>query len=252
MMVNVVLGAKAKNYNFDVADVDLETLKGTNPDYTVKGPGEIIISQSKTDYVVLNGSFNLTRMMSGDYDGGVKTLNSITVVENGRVSYTASGLGIDGSELQSATAFTDFLASQGYTLKGNAYANVINAADYNDLIHGMSGNDKISGMGGVDRLFGDDGADRLFGGEGNDSLTGGTGADIFEFTVSNGDDVILDFQASAKGQDHIDLSGCSDVASFADLEITRVGKSVLIEFGDDSILLRGVALKDIGATDFEF
>lgn len=251
-MVNVVLGGKAKNYDFDVAEVDLDTLKGTNPDYTIPGPGEIMISQSKTEYVVLSGSFNLTRMMSGDYEGGVKSLDSITVVQNGRVSYTAAGLGIDGSELLNGAAFTNFLASQGYSVKGNAYANQINSADHNDLVHGMGGNDKLFGMGGVDRLFGDDGADCLVGGDGDDSLTGGAGADVFEFTITCGDDVILDFQARGSGQDHIDLSGHLDVSSFADLEITRVGKSVLIEFGDDSILLRDVSLKDVGASDFDF
>jgi Ca2+-binding RTX toxin-like protein len=251
-MVSIVLGSTAKNYNFDVSDVDLDTLKGTDPDYSIEGAGKIVAAESKTEYVTLVGDFNLMKMMTGDFESGIRELNGITVVENGRVSYTATGLDMDGTELANGSVFQSFLQDQGYAIRGNTYANVITSADHNDTVHGLGGNDTIYGLGGVDKLYGDIGVDRLDGGEGNDTLCGGTSADVFEFTVSSGDDVILDFQARGRGQDHIDLSGYVDVSSFADLDISRVGKSVLVEFGDDSVLLRGVALKDIDAHDFQF
>jgi Ca2+-binding RTX toxin-like protein len=107
-------------------------------------------------------------------------------------------------------------------------------------------------MAGVDKLFGDDGNDRLAGGANNDSLTGGKGADVFEFASGDGSDVILDFQARGKGQDHIDLSDYDGVASFADLEISDAGKNVVITLGEDTITLKNVSHTDIGATDFNF
>lgn len=251
-MVSVVLGTKVKEFSFNISDVDLETLKGKDPDYTISKNGDIVVSDSKSEYVVLSGTFNWTRILNGDYEGGIKELDAITVVENGQVTYKASGLGMTGVEVESGAVFKDFLADKAYGIRGNAFSNEITSADKNDVLHGMSGNDTIYAEAGIDRLFGDDGADRLVGCEGNDFLTGGLGADIFEFEAGDGRDVILDFHASGKGQDHIDLSVHVDVSSFADLEISRSGKSVLIEFGDDSILLKDVSAKDIGAADFSF
>ena len=248
----MVVGAKALGFDFSVSDLEFKTLIAANPDYTITKSGDILISESKSDYILLSGSFTWTKLLQGDYEGGIKSLNGITVVSGGKVSYEATGLGMTGTEVESNPAFKAYLADSGYNIKGNASANELSAADRNDLVHGLSGNDTIYGMGGVDRLFGDDGADRIVGGTGNDFLTGGTGADMFVFEAGDGDDVIMDFQASGKGQDHIDLSDHSGVTSFADLDITDAGKNVLITIGDDSILLRNVSEKAVNAADFHF
>lgn len=251
-MVSVVLGAKAQNFDFSVSNIDLDTLKGTDPEYTISKNGDIVLSESKSDYVILSGSFNLSGFAKGNYADGIKQLDSITVVESGCIVYKASGLGISGAEVQSAAAFESYLAEKGYSIKGNNFANDLMAGDLNDLLHGMSGNDTIHGMTGVDKLFGDEGNDRIAGGEGNDILTGGAGADIFEFFAGDDRDVVLDFHARGKGQDKIDLSGHDGVSSFADLRISDAGKNVEITFGDDTITLRNVNDHDIGATDFLF
>jgi len=251
-MVSVVLGTKVNNFSFDISNLDLDTLKGTDPEYTISKNGDIVLSESKSDYVVLSGSFNLSGFAKGNYADGIKELDAITVVENGQIIYKASGLGITGSEVESASAFESYLAEKGFNIKGNNFTNDLTAGDLNDLLHGLSGNDTINGMAGIDKLFGDDGNDRILGGEGGDFLTGGKGADVFAFVSGDGNDVILDFQAKGKGQDHIDLSGHGDVTSFADLDIRDVGKNVVITVGDDTITLRNVNDHDVGATDFLF
>lgn len=251
-MVSVVFGAKVTDFSFNVSDVDLETLKGTDPEYTILKNGDIKVADSKSDYVILSGTFNFKGFLNGDYEDGIKKLDAITVVENGKISYKASGLGMTGAEVESRSVFNDYLAEKAYTIKGNGFANEMTAADHNDLLHGLAGNDTMYGMGGADKLFGDDGIDRLAGGAGKDYLTGGKGADVFEFESGDGGDLILDFQARGKGQDHIDLSGHSDVSRYADLEISDAGKNVVITVGDDTITLKNVDHHDIGASDFLF
>lgn len=251
-MVSVVLGTKVTDFDFNISDLDLDSLKGTDPEYTILKNGDIKVADSNSDYVILSGTFNFAGFMNGNYEDGIKKLDGITVVANGKVTYEASGLGMTGAEVASRGVFNDYLAEKTYSIKGNGYANEITAAGQNDVLHGLSGNDTIYGEAGADKLYGDDGIDRLVGGEGNDFLAGGTGADVFEFASGDGSDVILDFQAKGKGQDHIDLSGHSDVSSFADLEIRDAGKNVVITVGDDTITLKNVNDHDVGATDFLF
>lgn len=251
-MVSVVLGTKIADFSFHVSDLDMDALKGNNPDYTISKDGDIIISESNSDYVVLSGSFNWTKIMSGDYDAGIKQLTGMTVYEDGKLTYKATGLGITGSQVESGALFQDYLADQGYSIKGNNFGNDLESAEKNDVLRGLGGNDTINGLAGIDRLFGDDGIDRISGGVGNDFLTGGVGADVFVFVSGDGDDTILDFRARGKGQDQIDLSGHADVASFDDLDVRDAGKNVVITVGEDTITLKNVADGDVGASDFIF
>jgi len=251
-MVSVVLGTKVTNFTFDVSDIDLTTLKGTDPEYTIAKNGDIVLSESKSDYVVLSGSFNLSGFAKGNYADGIKELDAVTVVHGGQIVYKASGLGITGAEVDSAASFDAYLAEKGFTIKGNNFTNDLTAGDLKDLLHGLSGNDTINGMAGIDKLFGDDGNDKILGGLDNDFLTGGKGADMFAFVSGDGDDTILDFQAKGKGQDHIDLSGHSGATSFADLAISDAGKNVVITIGEDSITLKNVNDHFVDATDFLF
>ena len=250
-MVGVTLGAKAKNYDFNVSDIDLDTLEAKGPNYSISAAG-ITISENKSNYVRLEGQFKLWSLMDGDYGRGIQKLNSITVVENGKVSYTASGLDMSGKDVATGALFREFLAGENYSIKGNASANEITAGDHRDVILGLSGNDLLSGMGGNDRLSGDIGNDHLIGGEGRDSLSGGWGSDTFVFNAGDGIDVITDFQAYGRGQDHIDLSGHDGVSSFDDLIISQTRSTVRIEVGDDVLILKGVAEFRIDTSDFLF
>jgi len=85
-----------------------------------------------------------------------------------------------------------------------------------------------------DVIVGGRSGDRLAGGAGDDVLTGGAGADVFQFAAGSGHDRITDFRI---GEDKIAIDG----AAFADLSFTAVAGGVLVGFGDDDILVSGVA-----------
>ncbi|MDA7434472.1 DUF4347 domain-containing protein [Synechococcus sp. AH-601-L23] len=78
---------------------------------------------------------------------------------------------------------------------------------------------RLEGLG--DELIGSDTADELSGGQGDDSLTGGAGRDDFE--LSDGNDLILDFE------DDVDVIS---VRSYKDLSLEQAGDDVLISRGD--------------------
>ena len=95
------------------------------------------------------------------------------------------------------------------------------------------------------------GADIVIGGAGNDTLTGGTGNERSSFAAGFGNDTITDFDAApAGGQDHIDLSAFG--ITFADLTVTAVAGGTQVAFGADTIVLQGVNVAAISATDFNF
>ncbi len=119
---------------------------------------------------------------------------------------------------------------------GNASANTLNGFAGDDIIRGGGGNDRIAG------------------GQGNDRLTGGAGGDVFVFARAAGSDRITDFDARS-ALEKIDLSGVSDIASFADLKahhLSQVGGNALISASGLTLVLDGVRVTDLDATDFLF
>ena len=137
----------------------------------------------------------------------------------------------------------------------------------NDTQYGGDQNDRVWGGGGNDELYGDADDDELVGGAGFDTLNGGTGddvltgafnADTFVFEDGHGNDTITDFDALS-GAEKIDLSAITTalITDIADLKANHLGASaptdVLIETGTgSSILLQGVDVDDLSASDFIF
>ena len=110
----------------------------------------------------------------------------------------------------------------------------------------------VTGTDGADALVGDRGANTIVGGAGGDDLTGGAGADTFVFESGHGDDTITDF---TDGEDLIDLTGFAGIAGFSDLTVTQEGDDVKIDLtahGGGTVLLEGVSLSDLDASDFVF
>ncbi len=163
------------------------------------------------------------------------------------------------------------LGNWGVKVTGNNSRNVINTDLGDDWVSGNGGNDKISTRGGSDTLLGGGGRDKLSGGfgkdvlkggagidtleggNGKDKLTGGGGDDVFLFqgSVSQGRDVITDFN---DGSDVIRVVGGSGVG-FDDVTLTAIagGGSTLVELsGGTKIVLRGVDIALIDANDFDF
>ena len=103
-------------------------------------------------------------------------------------------------------------------------------------INGGAGNDTLWGSNGDDVIDGGAGNDSLFGGAGDDTLTGGAGDDVFQFTATNGSDMITDFAVNG---DSIELYyRTEDEHTNADLSLsngvltwsTSVSHDVLIDF----------------------
>jgi Ca2+-binding RTX toxin-like protein len=72
-----------------------------------------------------------------------------------------------------------------------------------DVLFGGANNDYLYGGDGNDTLNGGDGFDQFYGGNGTDTLTGGAGRDYFNITLTQGADVITDFN---RAEDDIFLS----------------------------------------------
>ena len=85
------------------------------------------------------------------------------------------------------------LATEGVTMRGNAFDNQISGSDYADAIGGGDGNDRLFGGRGNDFLLGGEGVDFLDGGDGNDRLVGsgndelrgGNGNDTYFYTTGD-------------------------------------------------------------------
>ena len=115
----------------------------------------------------------------------------------------------------------------------------------NDRVAGDSGNDLLRGDGGKDDLIGGSGRDVLIGGKGRDDLRGNSGKDNFVFSKGDGKDVIRDFK---HGQDKIQIAG----AKFKQLDISKKGKDVLIEWKNVDIIVKTDKVKKFKKNDFKF
>ena len=118
-----------------------------------------------------------------------------------------------------------------------------------DSLIGTAGSDIIFAAAGNDGLSGGDGNDRLTGGAGNDRMSGGDGNDVFIFRPDDGNDRILDFDATG-GNDRINLR-LLDI-DFADVNQVRVGDDLVLTFDGHTnrIVLDDVA--SVNANDFLF
>jgi Ca2+-binding RTX toxin-like protein len=114
-----------------------------------------------------------------------------------------------------------------------------------DRLDGGAGADHLYGGAGADWLFGGTGADTLAGGVGDDRLTGGAGADCFVFT--GGADRVTDF---TPGLDH--LSFTEPGLCLGDLAIHDSAAGAVVDYGDGSVLLAGIAAAELSPGDFLF
>jgi Ca2+-binding RTX toxin-like protein len=121
--------------------------------------------------------------------------------------------------------------------------------EQDNSINGLNGDDTILGGDGEDRLSGDDGIDWLDGGTGDDHLWGGASKDIFVFSDGYGMDFIRDFE----DKDVINLKGLTGFDSMQDLFDNHMFEDegdVVVEVGDDFLIIEGVTIEDLGAKHF--
>ena len=122
--------------------------------------------------------------------------------------------------------------------------NPVVGTEATDILSGTPGDDYITGLESNDFLYGLAGNDILDGGAGIDRLFGGAGADQFVLAVGGSRDLVYDFEV---GVDQIALDGID----YEDLDFEAYrGSGVEVSFGNDSIILRNVAVGEIGEDDF--
>lgn len=143
----------------------------------------------------------------------------------------------------------DFLrgGSGSDVLNGGGGHDYLNGGKDDDTLNGDSGNDHLMGRSGNDTLNGGTGNDTLDGGGGSDVLTGGSGTDEFVFQIGSGHDRITDFDANAELLNFVGTG-----YSYADVALSSVSGGVQVDVGAVSILLDGVSVGQIDASDFVF
>ncbi|APE45059.1 hypothetical protein BOO69_17800 [Sulfitobacter alexandrii] len=142
----------------------------------------------------------------------------------------------------------------GDALLGESGNDTMMGGEGNDRLLGGSGNDLMMGGEGNDSLYGNAGFDTLDGGAGDDILRGDFNGDTFVFADMHGNDTVVGFDAFS-GNEVLDFSGLSSINTIGEAlaAASTVGGSTVIDTGNgNSILLLGVNISDLDASDFLF
>ena len=142
-------------------------------------------------------------------------------------------------------------SSGGLSIWSGSDSDTLIGTNQFDEFHGGDGNDQLFGGAGNDELIGDAGDDILEGQTGDDWLVGGTGADTFVFRAGTGEDGVGDFEV---GVDTLELhdQGSTDFASLIANSAEWGGNAWLHLDNGDVVILYGVGLNDLSASDFRF
>lgn len=114
-------------------------------------------------------------------------------------------------------------------LYGRTGADVLNGGEGNDHIDGGADDDVVSGNSGDDTLYGGAGNDVITGGTGDDFLRGHAGSDEYRFNRGDGNDTVLDYDAS----NAVDQIAFGDFSA-TDIVLQRNGDDLLVRFIDDA------------------
>ena len=95
----------------------------------------------------------------------------------------------------------------------------------NDVLVGTEFDDILLGLGGDDVISGGSGADTLSGGAGNDVLKGEIGNDVYQYAAGDGQDTIVDLDATAGNIDRIQFA--ADI-SFSQVKASRSGNDLIL------------------------
>lgn len=135
-------------------------------------------------------------------------------------------------------------------LIGTPWRDVVKGGAGDDLLRGKAGRDRLVGGDGADDLRGGKGRDVLVGGADRDQATGGMGADRFVFSPGDHRLWVTDF---GRGHDVVDLREFG-LAGFGELRAAAhdVANRLVIEFGDDRLILQEFTRADLEADAFLF
>jgi VCBS repeat-containing protein len=271
----VATDIEGENLTFGIAGGDDQSLFAVDP---TTGALRFLTSPDYETREDRNGDNVYSVVVSAtDASGGVSTqtvgVKVTNVSEAGKIVNGGNG----SDSLNGGTGGDLILAGNGN--------DTVNAGDGDDLVHGGNGSDSLFGGRGMDGMYGDEGNDLLDGGLGSDLLFGGNGKDILKgggdndlLYGGNGDDILDggsgdDILAGDNGNDRFVFgpnSGNDVIADFrrGDIiefqggvfdnfqEVRAASRQILgstvIDIGDDTIVLIGVQLRDLRASDFLF
>ncbi|GCL43887.1 lectin-like protein [Dolichospermum planctonicum] len=195
----------------------------------------------------LNGDLgnDTLRGLAGDdiLDGGVGNDSLLGGVGNDIL------FGDFGDDILNAEAGNDLVFGDDGNdrLYGGDGSDELNGGIGKDFLYGGNNNDTLFGNDDNDTLWGEAGNDILNGGKGNDILVGGTNNDIFVIALSNGADIVQDFQ------DGLDRIGLSGGLLFSQLTILGTGTNTVIRntsSGEIFATLQNVSSTLITSVDF--
>ncbi|WP_117194429.1 Ig-like domain-containing protein [Rhizobium terrae] len=208
--------------------------------------GEALFENKVEDHSHNSGSFALYNWSA---NGGVSYDNvRVVSLETGPVvpptdpEIVGTGgndvlIGTEKAEIIIAAAGDDVIQGLGGNDKlfGDAGADAILGGLGDDKIDGGAGDDTLIGNEGNDEIKGGDGADLIDGSEGNDVLTGGNGSDSYIYSAGSGSDTIVEGTGQTGDQDRLFL----DDAARGDVVIHRHGSDIELQFGAETVTLRG-------------
>lgn len=166
----------------------------------------------------------------------------------------ATAVGIDTVRIEVTAASPSLVGTDGRdVLVAGSADTLVDGGSDNDRVEGRAGNDVLVGGSGADFLFGGDGDDVLRGERGRDLLYGSSGADLFvvssdfggaetieDFSLADGDQVLLALSEVLLADGRVDSSKVRSVQSGADLTI---------EVAVDGVFTAVVVVKGAGALD---
>lgn len=224
--VNVSLATGTGSGNRAEGDtyINIENIVGTHGDDTLTGDAMDNVIDGERGKDVLDG---------GDYGAKGDTVSYKSSPYSVRVDLSAGSVAVD-TPAESGVDWNDTIMN---------FENVTGSQQSLDVLIGDGGDNRMNGLGGDDELDGMNGADRLIGGRGNDTLTGGVGRDTFFFRRGDGDDTITDFNSAA------DQIIFRRARSLDDIDFTRDGSDVVLEFANITITVENVTVNEMQDVD---
>ncbi|WP_286828827.1 MULTISPECIES: beta strand repeat-containing protein [Kordiimonas] len=224
---------------------------GTGDDTIVGGEGNNTVTAGDGTNAVTTGSGNDSVTTGSGNDVIVAGDGNNTVNAGDGTNTVTTGSGLD--TITTGSGADNIVSGAGDDVVTAGSGNdVIDSGADNDLVTAGDGNDQVTAGDGTDTVMGGGGDDTLMGGAGLNILSGGSGADKFVIDALS-DDTISDFSGAAG--DVIDLSAFATITSFADVLAlaTEASGSITIALpGSSNLVLVGVAIADLTASDFGF
>lgn len=209
------------------------------------GDGEIIISNRKGGTidgdVTLGAGEDTFQLLGGTMKGTVYGGDdNDTYILNGKSGAIAelADQGLD-----------DVFARFSYKLGANIEdLTLFGGGDFDGT--GNGGNNRLQGNKGDNVLKGLDGEDYLASGGGDDLMIGGGDSDVFEFNKKGGNDTIRDFEDGSDAIFSKSLQSDEAIQDLINNHATEIDGGVLIEYGKNSLFIKGLDLDNLGTEDF--